>query len=229
MTERADIAIVGAGAAGLAAAIFAAEASLDGPAPPCILLLDGAASLGAKILVSGGGRCNVTNEAVRAEDFHGTRTVVRHVLAVLSVAEVIGGYQRGGGQHDRRGLRDDHAGVFPAYVFGWRGGPGRGAAWLALPSWRPGPLDPHGMLAPRAADHGEPFGAGQELVAASVAGAGHRYGRQFPARSRALVPGGVPLSCHWPSQVPACPAAMASSSRAMVPSARCSGRHTAQS
>lgn len=83
MTERADIAIVGAGAAGLAAAIFAAEASLDGPAPPCILLLDGAASLGAKILVSGGGRCNVTNEAVRAEDFHGTRTVVHHVLAAF--------------------------------------------------------------------------------------------------------------------------------------------------
>src|SRR5260221_12987105 len=52
-----DVAIVGAGAAGLATAIFARRA--DGHAS--VALLDGARTLGAKILVSGGSRCNVTN------------------------------------------------------------------------------------------------------------------------------------------------------------------------
>lgn len=73
----ADLAIVGAGAAGLAATVFAAES-----APRLrILLLDGAKKPGAKILVSGGGRCNVTHEVVRAEDFNGgPRAIVRKVL-----------------------------------------------------------------------------------------------------------------------------------------------------
>ena len=55
------IAIVGAGAAGLATAIFAAR---RGAAGRRSLLLDGAARPGAKILVSGGSRCNVTNAVV---------------------------------------------------------------------------------------------------------------------------------------------------------------------
>ena len=55
-----DVAVVGAGAAGLATAIFAARA-----APPLrIVCLDGATHIGAKILVSGGSRCNVTNRDV---------------------------------------------------------------------------------------------------------------------------------------------------------------------
>ena len=71
-----DIAIVGAGAAGLAAAIFAAQECGDAR----VVLLDGAKKIGAKILVSGGGRCNVTNEKVTANDFNGQKSVVRHVL-----------------------------------------------------------------------------------------------------------------------------------------------------
>ena len=73
---EADITIVGAGAAGLAAAIFAAEAN-----PRLrIMLLDGAKTIGAKILVSGGGRCNVTNKNVRPADFHAPRHLVQRVL-----------------------------------------------------------------------------------------------------------------------------------------------------
>ena len=45
MDDTCDVAIIGAGAAGLAAAIFAAEA-----APRRVILLDGAAKVGAKIL-----------------------------------------------------------------------------------------------------------------------------------------------------------------------------------
>ena len=81
-----DVAIVGAGAAGLAAAIFARRA-----APACrVLLLDGANKPGAKILVSGGGRCNVTNTVVTEADFWGgKRTIVRRVLRALPVGETI--------------------------------------------------------------------------------------------------------------------------------------------
>jgi len=72
-----DAVIVGAGAAGLAAAIFARRRRPELP----VLLLDGAKKPGAKILVSGGGRCNVTNSVVTDGDFQGgSRAVVRRIL-----------------------------------------------------------------------------------------------------------------------------------------------------
>jgi predicted Rossmann fold flavoprotein len=75
--ERADLLVVGAGAAGLAAAIFCAR---DAPGAR-IVVVDGARRIGAKILVSGGGRCNVTNVAVSEHDFWGGPPhIVRHVL-----------------------------------------------------------------------------------------------------------------------------------------------------
>jgi predicted Rossmann fold flavoprotein len=87
-SESCDVAIVGAGAAGLAAGIFAAQAA--GAAALRIVLLDGAAKIGAKILVSGGGRCNVTHETVAASDFWGgSPNVVRRILAAFSVEKTI--------------------------------------------------------------------------------------------------------------------------------------------
>ena len=62
-----DVAIVGAGAAGLATAIFSARQT----AHARVVLLDGARKPGAKILVSGGSRCNVTNTIVTERDFWG--------------------------------------------------------------------------------------------------------------------------------------------------------------
>lgn len=76
MGDVADIAIVGAGAAGLAAAIFCAQAGRGRR----IVLLDGAKKVGAKILVSGGGRCNVTHTQVTAGDFNGPRSIVKKIL-----------------------------------------------------------------------------------------------------------------------------------------------------
>jgi len=77
--NRVDLAIIGAGAAGLAAAIFAGE-SASGDARS-IVLLEGAKKPGAKILVSGGGRCNVTNERVTPDDYWGgPRPIIRNVL-----------------------------------------------------------------------------------------------------------------------------------------------------
>lgn len=81
-----DIAIVGAGAAGLAAAIFVAR---ERPSAG-IAVFDGARNPGAKILVSGGGRCNVTNRHVTEADFNGgSRRVIGQVLRALPVARTI--------------------------------------------------------------------------------------------------------------------------------------------
>ena len=84
--EIADVAVVGAGAAGLATAIFARRASRS----LSVVVLDGAKKPGAKILVSGGSRCNVTNTVVTERDFWGGRsTIVRRVLRAFPVDETI--------------------------------------------------------------------------------------------------------------------------------------------
>ena len=84
-----DVAVIGAGAAGLAASIFLAEATAKGDHPQRIVLLDGAKTIGAKILVSGGGRCNVTHEVVTPTDFFGNRHIIKNVLAAFSVKQTV--------------------------------------------------------------------------------------------------------------------------------------------
>lgn len=86
--QRCDVAIIGGGAAGLAAAIFAAEAA-QASGSPRIVLLDGARTLGAKILISGGGRCNVTHDVVTPTDFFGNRRIIKNVLAAFPVDQTI--------------------------------------------------------------------------------------------------------------------------------------------
>jgi len=78
MDDSYDIAVIGAGAAGLAAALFAAET-----ASRRIVVLDGAEKIGAKLLISGGGRCNVTHDVVCPDDYNGVRPVVRNILAAF--------------------------------------------------------------------------------------------------------------------------------------------------
>ena len=82
MTERIDIAIVGAGAAGLMAAIHAGRRR-DGRR---IVVVEGAKSLGAKILVAGGGRCNVTHYEVDESAYAGgSPKAIRKVLKRFDV------------------------------------------------------------------------------------------------------------------------------------------------
>ena len=83
-----DICIVGAGAAGLASGIFAAQCPA-GSDRLNIQILDGAKAIGAKILVSGGGRCNVTHGIITTDDFHGTPHLIRNVLAAFPVESTI--------------------------------------------------------------------------------------------------------------------------------------------
>jgi predicted Rossmann fold flavoprotein len=84
-TTTYDIAIIGAGAAGLTAAIFARRSAPNAR----IVLLDGAPRIGAKILISGGGRCNVTHDVVTRDDFNGNRNSIAKVLRTFTVDETV--------------------------------------------------------------------------------------------------------------------------------------------
>ena len=84
--QQFDVAVVGAGAAGLATAIFIRRLNPS----RSVVLLDSSTKPGAKILVSGGSRCNVTNAAVSERDFSGGKpAIVRRILRALPPDEVI--------------------------------------------------------------------------------------------------------------------------------------------
>src|SRR6185436_12361342 len=84
--DTADVVVVGGGAAGLAAAVFCARAS----AGTRVVCADGAKAVGAKILVSGGARCNVTNRVVTERDFWGgDRRVIRNVLRAYPASRAV--------------------------------------------------------------------------------------------------------------------------------------------
>ena len=81
-----DVVVVGAGAAGLATAIVLRRFNTARP----VVLLEGANKPGAKILVSGGSRCNVTNAVVTERDFWGGRpAIIRRVLRALPVPDTV--------------------------------------------------------------------------------------------------------------------------------------------
>jgi len=90
MNEPVDLAVVGAGAAGLMAAIWAGRTARESVALRRIVAFDGARKLGAKMLVSGGGRCNVTHDAVDESAFAGSSpAAVRKVLRRFDVPKTV--------------------------------------------------------------------------------------------------------------------------------------------
>jgi predicted Rossmann fold flavoprotein len=92
VSDTRDVAIVGGGAAGLATAIFTRRPDLTRSAvsTTSVVVLEGAKRPGAKILVSGGSRCNVTNASVTEHDFWGGRsTIVRRILRAFPVADTV--------------------------------------------------------------------------------------------------------------------------------------------
>jgi predicted Rossmann fold flavoprotein len=101
-----DVAIVGGGAAGLTTAIMTAR-RLPGARA---VVFDGASRLGAKILVSGGGRCNVTNRQVVAADYWGgDRRFIDSVLRAFSAADTATFFEGlGVGLHE-----EEHGKLFP--------------------------------------------------------------------------------------------------------------------
>jgi predicted Rossmann fold flavoprotein len=93
VSERADLVVVGAGAAGLMAATWAGRTRPGRR----VVVLESARTLGAKILVAGGGRCNVTHHAVTEDDFSGsTAPAIRKVLRRFGVEEVVAFFREQG-------------------------------------------------------------------------------------------------------------------------------------
>lgn len=90
LPEAADVVVVGAGAAGLFAATWAGRTAAAAGRPLAVVAVDGARKLGAKILVAGGGRCNVTHDAVHEGDYAGsTPPAIRKVLRRFGVADTV--------------------------------------------------------------------------------------------------------------------------------------------
>jgi len=108
--DRCDIAIVGAGAAGMMAAICAGRTLRERATDANVVVLDGAKRVGAKILVSGGGRCNVTHDAVRPDDYAGaSRNAVKKILRTFSVEQTVAFFEALG----VRLKREDTGKLFP--------------------------------------------------------------------------------------------------------------------
>ncbi len=71
MMNNIKVAVIGAGASGLAAAIFAARQARTANINARIALFDANPRVGKKILVTGNGRCNFSNEHVEMKHFRG--------------------------------------------------------------------------------------------------------------------------------------------------------------
>jgi predicted Rossmann fold flavoprotein len=84
------VVVVGGGAAGLMAAIFAGRGGAD------VTVLEGARACGLKILVSGGGRCNVLPIESDLGDFHtsGSRNVLRRLFRTWRLDQVTDFFER---------------------------------------------------------------------------------------------------------------------------------------
>jgi len=81
-----DVCIVGGGAAGLMASVFAAQSGVS------VAVVESNTSVGRKILITGGGRCNITHDGsidhfVRAFDFCGR--FLKHSLYEFSPADAV--------------------------------------------------------------------------------------------------------------------------------------------
>lgn len=84
------VAVIGAGAAGLFAGIWAGRRLREIGGIGRVVAVDGARKLGAKILVAGGGRCNVTHFRVDEAAYAGSsRHAIRNVLGRFDVARTV--------------------------------------------------------------------------------------------------------------------------------------------
>jgi len=84
MTSSFDVAVVGGGAAGLAAAVAAAREKCS------VAIVDRMPRLGKKILITGGGRCNLGHERLDPALFSSTNpALVASVFARFGTAEIV--------------------------------------------------------------------------------------------------------------------------------------------
>jgi predicted Rossmann fold flavoprotein len=72
MNKQVEIAIIGAGASGLMLAGMLDEKN--------IILIDNNSKVGSKILISGGGKCNITNGKLKASNYLGEQRFIRNII-----------------------------------------------------------------------------------------------------------------------------------------------------
>lgn len=85
-----DVVVVGGGAAGLMAAIFAGRAGAS------VTVLEASRACGLKIVISGGGRCNLLPVESELDDFFttGSRNVLRRLFRTWNLEAVTGFFER---------------------------------------------------------------------------------------------------------------------------------------
>ena len=91
-----DIAVVGGGASGLAAALTAAERAKGTGAPLKIVVLEKNPRVGKKLLMTGNGRCNLTNLHAEPERYHGDAQAASEILRRFPPERVVGMFREHG-------------------------------------------------------------------------------------------------------------------------------------
>lgn len=78
-----DLVIIGAGASGMMAAITAARDNKK------VCIIEKLEKAGKKLLATGNGKCNFTNEIMHADCFHGDEAFIQYVLKQFSVQDCL--------------------------------------------------------------------------------------------------------------------------------------------
>lgn len=78
-----DLVVIGAGASGMMAAITAARENKK------VCIIEKLEKAGKKLLATGNGKCNFTNEIMDTDCFHGEETFVKYVLDQFSVEDCL--------------------------------------------------------------------------------------------------------------------------------------------
>lgn len=87
--KHVDIAVVGGGAAGLMAAVTAAQEYKKNQKQRNIVVLEGATRVGKKLLATGNGRCNLTNMHMNCSYYHGDVELLKPILEQYTPQSVV--------------------------------------------------------------------------------------------------------------------------------------------
>lgn len=90
------LAIVGGGASGLAAAVFALQKAKSCGIRIKVMIFEANSRVGKKITVTGNGRCNFSNTDMSLVHFHGDEILARNALSSFSSEDTLKFFEEGG-------------------------------------------------------------------------------------------------------------------------------------